>query len=159
MAPGILAPARILCCEHGLNAVRSFSASAMLQRNRVLSKGKPMYIHKWREDRDIPRTGTEYGPLTDLPDFRFLDGSPAPLSRGQHARLLKSEEYAQRSIFLTKEIDSAVATHAEMEQQRQAERDAIIQNKLRAKSEQVRNMFAPLRKKILKNDPQYSAER
>lgn len=33
----------------------------------------------WRMKRRLPKNPTSEGPLTDLPDFSYLDGRPTPL--------------------------------------------------------------------------------
>lgn len=33
----------------------------------------------WRRDRRMPKNPTSSGPLTDLPDYSFMDGRPTPL--------------------------------------------------------------------------------
>lgn len=34
---------------------------------------------KWRRDRGLPEQLNQYGPLTDRPDYTYLDGRPTPL--------------------------------------------------------------------------------
>lgn len=34
---------------------------------------------KWRERRGLPENPNAFGPLTNLPDYSFLDGRPTPL--------------------------------------------------------------------------------
>ncbi|OQV11486.1 hypothetical protein BV898_14216 [Hypsibius exemplaris] len=113
--------------------LRHFSASSTLWRNTQLSRGNPTRIQEWREKRDIPRSGNEYGPLTDLPDWSYEDGRPGPLNRQQRARLDRSERYAQQINFLLSEVDSAVNTHAANQRHLAEERERIIRNKLREK--------------------------
>lgn len=33
----------------------------------------------WRRNRRLPKNPTQEGPLTDLPDYTFMDGRPTPL--------------------------------------------------------------------------------
>lgn len=33
----------------------------------------------WRRNRRLPKNPTSSGPLTDLPDYSFVDGRPVPL--------------------------------------------------------------------------------
>lgn len=33
----------------------------------------------WRRNRRLPKNPTSSGPLTDLPDYSYMDGRPAPL--------------------------------------------------------------------------------
>lgn len=34
---------------------------------------------KWREERGLARNPNTHGPLTNLPDYTFMDGRPTPL--------------------------------------------------------------------------------
>lgn len=36
-------------------------------------------VNKWRYARGLPRNPNTAGPLTDLPDYTFMDGRPTPL--------------------------------------------------------------------------------
>uniref|UniRef100_A0A665V432 Large ribosomal subunit protein mL52 n=1 Tax=Echeneis naucrates TaxID=173247 RepID=A0A665V432_ECHNA len=46
---------------------------------------------KWRKQHGLARSGTEYGPLTDLPDWSYADGRPAPPMKG-HLRRRQERE-------------------------------------------------------------------
>ena len=46
----------------------------------------------WRQKVGLPKLQTAKGPLTDLPDYSFLDGRPTPLSVGQVKRKELQEE-------------------------------------------------------------------
>jgi hypothetical protein len=48
----------------------------------------------WRQKVGLPKLQTARGPLTDLPDYSFLDGRPTPLSVGQVKRKELQEELA-----------------------------------------------------------------
>uniref|UniRef100_UPI00398F85C7 large ribosomal subunit protein mL52 n=1 Tax=Pristiophorus japonicus TaxID=55135 RepID=UPI00398F85C7 len=49
---------------------------------------------QWRLGLGMAKSGTEYGPLTDLPDWSFADGRPAPRLKGQIRRRQEGEEMA-----------------------------------------------------------------
>ncbi|PWA28822.1 hypothetical protein CCH79_00012887 [Gambusia affinis] len=49
---------------------------------------------KWRLEHGLARSGTEYGPMTDLPDWSFEDGRPAPPLKGQIRRRQEKETLA-----------------------------------------------------------------
>lgn len=38
----------------------------------------------WRRDRRLPKNPTSSGPLTDRPDYSFMDGRPTPLGVTLH---------------------------------------------------------------------------
>lgn len=54
--------------------------------------------------RGLSRTGTEYGPLTDLPDWSFPDGSPGYMTSGQKIRAANQYELAQDAMTIASEL-------------------------------------------------------
>ncbi|XP_060679450.1 39S ribosomal protein L52, mitochondrial [Hemiscyllium ocellatum] len=59
----------------------------------------------WRLSLGQARSGTEYGPVTDLPDWSFADGRPSPPLKGQIRRQQQAEAMARRIVMLTNELD------------------------------------------------------
>ncbi|XP_069796948.1 large ribosomal subunit protein mL52 isoform X1 [Narcine bancroftii] len=59
---------------------------------------------QWRLGHGMSRSGTEYGPLTDLPDWSYADGRPAPMMKGHLRRRQKAAEMAGRILMLTNEL-------------------------------------------------------
>lgn len=61
-------------------------------RNRLLLVGLKRDLHVtgvncdiiWRRNRRLPKNPTSSGPLTDLPDYSFMDGRPTPLGVTLH---------------------------------------------------------------------------
>lgn len=51
----------------------------------------------WRLNRRLPRNPTSAGPLTDLPDYTFMDGRPAPL--GVCSLQIKREFYIFYAVY------------------------------------------------------------
>lgn len=88
---------------------------------------------KWRKTRGLPLNPNACGPLTDKKDYSFLDGRTTPYGMGQKERILKQQEIAQRIIDLTAEIDFAVERHKRLQEEEQANKKQIIENKLKAK--------------------------
>ncbi|XP_069375231.1 large ribosomal subunit protein mL52 [Paralichthys olivaceus] len=91
------APIRTLCCSVLRNSTRSFSTTRGAQAGE-----------KWRKEHGLARSGTEYGPLTDLPDWSFADGRPAPLLKGQQRRKQEREVLARRIVMLNNEVDKGI---------------------------------------------------
>uniref|UniRef100_A0AAQ5Y309 Large ribosomal subunit protein mL52 n=1 Tax=Amphiprion ocellaris TaxID=80972 RepID=A0AAQ5Y309_AMPOC len=56
----------------------------------------------------LARSGTEYGPLTDLPDWSFADGRPAPPLKGHLRRKQERETLARRIVMLNSEVDQGI---------------------------------------------------
>jgi hypothetical protein len=58
-----------------------------------------------RTRRGLSRSGTEYGPLTDLPDWEYLDGTPAEPTQAQLRRETLRQAQVERIKELTQDID------------------------------------------------------
>ncbi|XP_064787548.1 39S ribosomal protein L52, mitochondrial isoform X2 [Oncorhynchus masou masou] len=73
--------------------------------------GAPAGI-KWRTENGLARSGTEYGPMTDLPDWsfagKFTYGRPAPPLKGQLRRRQERETLARRVVNLSSEVDKGM---------------------------------------------------
>ncbi|EDW09174.2 39S ribosomal protein L52, mitochondrial [Drosophila mojavensis] len=87
----------------------------------------------WRAAKGLPENPNAFGPLTNLPDYTYLDGRPTPLGSNQHRRLLKQQEIAAKIVELSSELDFAKERHERLKKQAQAEKQRIIQNKLKPK--------------------------
>ncbi|XP_074555244.1 large ribosomal subunit protein mL52 [Halichoeres trimaculatus] len=105
------APMRTLCCSVLRLSSRQFSTTCGLQAG-----------NKWRQEHGLSRTGSEYGPLTDLPDWSFADGRPAPPLKGQIRRKQEREVIARRIVMLNSEVDRGIeAWEEKQEEARRAE--------------------------------------
>uniref|UniRef100_A0A3B3S0B8 Large ribosomal subunit protein mL52 n=1 Tax=Paramormyrops kingsleyae TaxID=1676925 RepID=A0A3B3S0B8_9TELE len=85
---------RVLCSASFRLSPRFFSLTA----------GTPAGS-KWRLEHGLARSGSEYGPLTDLPDWSYADGRPAPAMKGQVRRQRERAEFAKRVVDLSEEMD------------------------------------------------------
>ncbi|XP_065827616.1 large ribosomal subunit protein mL52-like [Oscarella lobularis] len=63
---------------------------------------------KWRIEKGMARSGNEYGPLTDLPDWSYADGRPAPESKAKVIRKRRQEHLAERIKTLLDDEQQAV---------------------------------------------------
>uniref|UniRef100_A0A672YWG0 Large ribosomal subunit protein mL52 n=2 Tax=Sphaeramia orbicularis TaxID=375764 RepID=A0A672YWG0_9TELE len=72
---------------------------------------------KWRKEHGLSRSGSEYGPLTDLPDWSFADGRPAPPLKGQLRRKREQEALARRIVMLSSEVDRGIETWKEKQEE------------------------------------------
>ncbi|KAJ8344686.1 hypothetical protein SKAU_G00288790 [Synaphobranchus kaupii] len=75
---------------------------------------------KWRAENNLARSGTEYGPLTDLPDWSFADGRQAPPLKGQERRKREREEFARRVVLLSSEVDRGMQRWREGKEEEKA---------------------------------------
>ncbi|XP_069575058.1 large ribosomal subunit protein mL52 [Brachyistius frenatus] len=91
------APVRTLCCSVFRLSSRQLSTTCGVRAGE-----------KWRKEHGLSRSGTEYGPLTDLPDWSFADGRPAPLMKGQLRRRQEREALARRIVMLNSEMDGGI---------------------------------------------------
>ncbi|XP_038588512.1 39S ribosomal protein L52, mitochondrial [Micropterus salmoides] len=91
------APVRTLCCSVLRHSSRQLSTTCGVQAGE-----------KWRKEHGLPRSGTEYGPLTDLPDWSFADGRAAPPLKGQLRRKQEREVLARRIVMLNSEVDRGI---------------------------------------------------
>ncbi|KAK7910353.1 hypothetical protein WMY93_015037 [Mugilogobius chulae] len=57
---------------------------------------------------NLSRSGSEFGPLTDLPDWSFADGRPAPPLTGQLRRRQEREKLVRRIVMLSSEMDKGI---------------------------------------------------
>jgi large subunit ribosomal protein L52 len=83
--------------------VRSFGTNRGVLVRDILAVGNVQLFHttasveagrSWRVSTGRSGRGNTYGPLTDLPDWSYADGRPAPLGTGQLKRLIKQKDYA-----------------------------------------------------------------
>ncbi|XP_037954453.1 39S ribosomal protein L52, mitochondrial-like [Teleopsis dalmanni] len=107
-------------------------ASGVLKRNISLT-ASCYYDQKWREDKGLPMNSNAFGPLTNLPDYTFLDGRPTPLGSNQKARLERQHQIAEKMVTQISELNYAKERHARLKAEKSAEKESIIKNKLKPK--------------------------
>ena len=72
----------------------------------------------YRLRHGLARSGNEYGPLTDVPDWSFADGRTAPVSKAQKHRNKRQYAIGLRIKTLLNEIDNAKETRPPTEEAR-----------------------------------------
>lgn len=82
--------------------VSSTGHAALLHCGPAVAAGQ-----KWRLRQGKARSGNEYGPLTDLPDWSYVDGRPAPATKGQQRRAQRQRVLNERILRLMREMDDA----------------------------------------------------
>uniref|UniRef100_A0A3B4B1E0 Large ribosomal subunit protein mL52 n=1 Tax=Periophthalmus magnuspinnatus TaxID=409849 RepID=A0A3B4B1E0_9GOBI len=65
----------------------------------------------------LSRSGSEFGPLTDLPDWSFADGRPAPPLKGHLRRRQEREDLARRIVMLSLEVDRGMEMWAQKQEE------------------------------------------
>ncbi|KAM4049122.1 large ribosomal subunit protein mL52 [Anomaloglossus baeobatrachus] len=88
----------------------------------------------WRIKHGFARSGSEYGPLTDLPDWSFVDGRPAPLWKGQNRRKEENKELASHIIMLSNEIDQGMEKWTEKQESLKEQQQSKQKNRLKTKA-------------------------
>ncbi|KAL1781724.1 39S ribosomal protein L52, mitochondrial isoform X1 [Sigmodon hispidus] len=76
----------------------------------------------WRLEQGLSANPSGYGPLTELPDWSFADGRPAPPMKGQLRRKAEREKLARRVVLLTQEMDAGLQAWKLRQQKSQEER-------------------------------------
>ncbi|CAH1778591.1 unnamed protein product [Owenia fusiformis] len=94
---------------------------------------------KWRLQHGKARCGNEYGPLTDLPDWSYVDGRPAPLNRGQVRRIEERKQLAEQIREGISDLQFAIANHEYRTKKQQDERQAIKDSKFKPKRRSNKN--------------------
>ncbi|XP_078497469.1 large ribosomal subunit protein mL52 [Lissotriton helveticus] len=94
---------------------------------------------EWRVKHGLAAGGTQYGPLTDLPDWSFVDGRPASPWKGQVRRKLEREEFARRVVMLSEEVDRGMHTWEQKQQQLLAKEEEKRKHLLKPKGALLRN--------------------
>ncbi|XP_067000229.2 large ribosomal subunit protein mL52 [Anabrus simplex] len=84
----------------------------------------------WRRKRGLPENPNTFGPLTNLPDFTYVDGRPTPLGSRQKKRLMKQREYAETIIRMTGEVDFAVERYERLKKEEEERRQTVLKLKL-----------------------------
>ncbi|XP_062544969.1 large ribosomal subunit protein mL52 isoform X2 [Armigeres subalbatus] len=85
------------------------------------------------KERNLPRNPNKSGPLTDLPDYTFLDGRVTPLGANQTKRLLQQHELANKIVTMSKEMDFAVERYRTLQANKQKENKQVLDQKLKPK--------------------------
>ncbi|KAH8275257.1 hypothetical protein KR026_003978 [Drosophila bipectinata] len=108
------------------------TASLTVQRNLSVTAVRSI-DQKWRAGKGLPENPNAFGPLTNMPDYTFLDGRPTPLGANQKRRLLKQQEIAAKIVELSGELEFAKERHERLKTEAEAEKQRILQNKLKPK--------------------------
>ncbi|KAM8961516.1 large ribosomal subunit protein mL52 [Pelodytes ibericus] len=93
------------------------TAAVQCMRQRGLQSSAPQCAGQvWRIRHGFARSDSEYGPLTDLPDWSFADGRPAPPWKGHTKRNEEREAFTRRVILLSTEMEQGLKKWNENQQ-------------------------------------------
>uniref|UniRef100_A0A1Q3FBP3 Large ribosomal subunit protein mL52 n=1 Tax=Culex tarsalis TaxID=7177 RepID=A0A1Q3FBP3_CULTA len=123
------------CVTSNARILSTLSARYITRRN--VSVSSACCDHKWRREGSLPRNPNKSGPLTDLPDYTFMDGSVTPLGSNQKKRLLQQRELAQKIVTMSGEMDFAVDRYNRIQDEKARERQALLDSKLKPKGHRL----------------------
>ncbi|EHB00001.1 39S ribosomal protein L52, mitochondrial [Heterocephalus glaber] len=94
---------------------------------------------RWRLQQGLAASVSGYGPLTDLPDWSFADGRPAPPMKGQLRRKAQREKLARRVVLLSQEMDAGLQAWQLRQQEKLQEEERKQKNALKPKGTLLRS--------------------
>ncbi|XP_055147852.1 large ribosomal subunit protein mL52 isoform X1 [Symphalangus syndactylus] len=93
---------------------------------------------QWRLQQGLAANPSGYGPLTELPDWSYADGRPAPPMKGQLRRKAERETFARRVILLSQEMDAGLQAW-QLRQQKLQEEQRKQENALKPKGASLKS--------------------
>ncbi|XP_059771617.1 large ribosomal subunit protein mL52 isoform X2 [Balaenoptera ricei] len=94
---------------------------------------------QWRLRQGLAANPSDYGPLTELPDWSYADGRPAPPMKGQLRRKAQREKFARRVVLLSQEMDAGLQAWQLRQQEKLQEEERKQQNALKPKGALLQN--------------------
>ncbi|XP_036131483.1 39S ribosomal protein L52, mitochondrial isoform X1 [Molossus molossus] len=100
---------------------------------------------QWRLQQGLAANPSGYGPLTELPDWSYADGRPAPPMKGQLRRKAQREKFAvsgwspsqgntnRRVVLLSQEMDAGLRAWQLRQQEKLQEEERKKKNALKPK--------------------------
>ncbi|XP_005882322.1 PREDICTED: 39S ribosomal protein L52, mitochondrial isoform X1 [Myotis brandtii] len=88
---------------------------------------------QWRLQQGMAANPSGYGPLTELPDWSYADGRPAPPMKGQLRRQAQREKFARRVVLLSQEMDAGLQAWQLRQQEKLQEEEQKKKNALKPK--------------------------
>ncbi|KAF6351844.1 mitochondrial ribosomal protein L52 [Rhinolophus ferrumequinum] len=88
---------------------------------------------QWRLQQGLAASPSGYGPLTELPDWSYADGRPAPPMKGQLRRKAQREKFARRVVLLSQEMDAGLQAWQLRQQEKFQEEERKRKNALKPK--------------------------
>nr|XP_028557852.1 39S ribosomal protein L52, mitochondrial isoform X1 [Podarcis muralis] len=87
----------------------------------------------WRVKHGFPINPSHYGPLTDLPDWSFADGRPAPPMKNHLRRKERNENLARRVAMISAEMDHGMEKWKAKQNERKQQAEEKRRNRLQPK--------------------------
>ncbi|XP_055378372.1 39S ribosomal protein L52, mitochondrial [Condylostylus longicornis] len=96
--------------------------------SREISSCTIFYNKNSNHWRELGHNPNSFGPLTNLPDYTYMDGRPTPLGCNMKKRLDKQKEIAKKIVDLNKELAFAKDRHIRL----QKEKSELIEKQVAA---------------------------
>ncbi|VCX39583.1 unnamed protein product [Gulo gulo] len=113
--------------------------SLLLSVRRLHSSVAAQAGSQWRLQQGLAANPSGYGPLTELPDWSYADGRPAPPMRGQLRRKAQREKFARRVVLLSQEMDAGLQAWQLRQQEKLQEEERKQKNALKPKGALLQN--------------------
>ncbi|XP_074646560.1 large ribosomal subunit protein mL52-like [Tubulanus polymorphus] len=94
---------------------------------------------KWRESHGLPSNHNQFGPLTDLPDWSYLDGRPTPIGGGQRKRMESNIDIGKQILNGLEDIERAEKMYEARINNNKKRRQDILNGKLKKKGNHLNN--------------------
>ncbi|CAO1428922.1 unnamed protein product [Diamesa tonsa] len=108
--------------------------SAQLKSKTCFHTARVLNVdQKWRQEKRLAENPNMEGPLTNLPDFTYMDGRPTPLGQRQKRRVFQQRDMAQQILTGNQELKFAVDRHQKIQESEKNKRQSIFDNKLKPK--------------------------
>ncbi|KAL0271307.1 UNVERIFIED_CONTAM: hypothetical protein PYX00_008440 [Menopon gallinae] len=105
------------------------------QKSFISTSGSCMI--KWRYEQDIEPNPNRYGPLTQKPDYSFVDGRPVPIGVKAYKRMKLQEKLCERIVTLSGEIDFAIDRYNKKKEEEEMFKKHMIESKLKSKGDKL----------------------
>jgi len=117
-----------------MNSIIRYQTASAWKNIRFIHTSSSLKIdHKWRAKNRLSVNPNAEGPLTNLPDYTYMDGRPTPLGKRQMQRVLLQRELAQKIVTGSWEIDYAIERHKKLKDEEANAKQKIIDSKLKPK--------------------------
>ncbi|KAK6467701.1 39S ribosomal protein L52 [Huso huso] len=130
-----MAAPMLTCLKSGLRLCPQISQICRAQNISLTAASQAG--SKWRIENGFARSGTEYGPLTDLPDWSYADGRAAPLLKGQIRRKQEMEELARRVVMLSSEVDRGMERWRKTQEEKKKKEGKNLSLLLKSKGDRL----------------------
>lgn len=108
----------------GRKVATSLSGHSNTSTNLVISRGlkklgygQKLSVARYRHRKGLPPSITASGPLTDDPDWSYIDGRPGEMTKGQTQRYLRDQEMGRTMVKFYKQFQAV----AEMRKAKQVQ--------------------------------------